>query len=58
MDQPNKSNPEAKQGAITQEPTPSKMFVETSIQEEVGKPEIEVILDPNIEFLTMTPEPS
>ena len=33
-------------------------FVEAAIQEEIGKPEIEVIPDPNLEFLTVTPEPS
>ena len=48
IDQPNEGNIEANQGAITQEPTPSEIFVEAAIQEEAGKPEIEVIPDPNL----------
>ena len=33
-------------------------FVEAAIQEEIGKLEIEVIPDPNLEVLIVTPEPS
>ena len=58
MDQPNIGNIEAKQSASTQEPTPSKIFVEYTIKKESIQPEIEVIPDPNLEFLTMTPETS
>ena len=58
MDQPNIGNIESNQSATTQEPTPSEFFVESSIKKESVKPEIEVIPDPNLEFLTVTPEPS
>ena len=47
-----------KEDADTQKPAPSELFFEPSIQEEEGKPEIEVILDMNWEVLTVTPEPS
>ena len=58
LDHPNKGNIEANQSVVTQELAPSEFFVESAIQEEAGKPEIEVIPDPNLEFLTVTPEPS
>ena len=47
-------NMEDNHGAITQEPTPSEIFVKASIQEETGKPEIEVIPDLNLEVLVVT----
>ena len=58
LGQPNKGNIEANQSVVKQEPTPLEFFVESTIQEEAGKLEIEVIPDPNLEFLTVTPEPS
>ena len=58
MDQPNIGNIEANRSGATQEPTPLEFFVESAIQKESVKLEIEVIPDPNLEFLTVTPEPS
>ena len=58
IDQPNKGNIESNQGVFTQEPAPSEFFVEISIQEEAGKPKIEVIPNLNLKCFTVTPEPS
>ena len=58
IDQPNEGNIEANQGANTQEPAPSEIFVEAGIEEEIGKLDIEVIPNPNLEVLSVTQEPS